>query len=74
MLLTGNGINDQVRSLVAAQSERDVFLDARESVHRAYLNEPLSRSSEAALLRLDETWTGTDGKMYSWNTTLAPMA
>lgn len=29
VLLTGNGINEQVRSVVAAQSKRDVFLDAR---------------------------------------------
>ncbi|GAA5864278.1 hypothetical protein JCM1840_006723 [Sporobolomyces johnsonii] len=55
VLLTGNGINPDVRSQVAPQTRRDVFLDA-------------------PLLRLDETWTGTDGQIYRWNSTLAPMA
>jgi len=31
VLLTGNGINEDVRSQLAAQTSRDVFLDARES-------------------------------------------
>ncbi|BGP54637.1 Altered inheritance of mitochondria protein 6 [Rhodotorula sphaerocarpa] len=55
VILTGNGINDDVRSLVAPQRQRDVFLDA-------------------PLLRLDETWTGTNGRKYGWNATLSPMA
>ncbi|GAA5834149.1 hypothetical protein JCM11251_000555 [Rhodosporidiobolus azoricus] len=55
VLLTGNGINYDVTSQVAARTERDVFLDA-------------------PLLHLDDTWTGTDGRKYGWNTTLALMA
>ena len=50
-------------------------MDAREL--DAALARPQSLSltnRSAALLRLDETWTGTDNRNYNWVPELAPMA
>lgn len=50
-------------------------MDAREL--EAVLARPESSSltnRSAALLRLDETWTGTDNGTYGWTPELAPMA
>jgi len=76
VLLTGNGINADVRAQVAPARERDVFLDARAPV--PILPAPCLRTdwalSLAALLQLDDIWQGLDGLEYGWNSTLAPMA
>jgi len=56
VLLTGNGINEDVRSQVAAQTSRDIFLDARKS-SRAYFADHVSL-------------TTSDLQHYSSSTTL----
>ncbi|GAA5992783.1 hypothetical protein JCM10908_006932 [Rhodotorula pacifica] len=55
VVLTGNGINPEMRALLAPQPSRNLFMDA-------------------PLLRLDETWIGSDNRTYGWTPELAPMA
>lgn len=64
-----------MRALLAPKRSRSLFMDAREL--DAALARPQSLSltnRSAALLRLDETWTGTDNRTYNWTPELAPMA